>query len=139
MSISVNSRRNLVHAETYRDKPDVPRLNVATQRLLVDSEQTRCLLDRQAHAFSECAFKQLGNLDHNVTGPRSAKFRVDRFFARSQVAVARSAGWAGLQWLILGPIATMALPRIGGYEKRLQGERAQEGIGRRSIQAQEYV
>ena len=34
--------------------------------------------------------------------------------------MARSPGWAGLQWLILGPIATMALPRIGGYEKRLQ-------------------
>jgi hypothetical protein len=43
--------------------------------------------------------------------------------------VASSPGWAGLQWLILGPIATMALPRIGGYEKRLQASARKKELG----------
>src|SRR4029434_3432442 len=89
-----------------------------------------------------------------VTGPRSAKFRVNRFLARSQIAVARSPGWAGLrgfiwepvsarvqmggagslgggglQWLIWGPIATMALPRIGGYEKRQRASARKKELG----------
>jgi hypothetical protein len=129
MSISVNSRRNLVMPRPIVINRMFPALtwprNVFWSIPSRRAVSLKGRLTRLANARSSSS----GTLIITVTGPRSAKFRVNRFLARSQVAVARSPGWAGLQWLIWGPIATMAPPRIGGYEKRQEASARKKELG----------
>jgi hypothetical protein len=112
---------------------------VATQGLLVDSEQTRCLLKGQAQAINECAFKQFGNLDHNRH--RSTMYEISRQSVCCQESRRGDAftGIGGTPAVNIEPDCYDGPPKDWRLREEAVGGPAQEGIWERSIQAQEYV